>query len=189
MSKGRLETFSDGVIAILLTIMVLELHAPEGDTAGALLPLVPVLASYLLSFVVLAIYWNNHHQFLHGVTRVDGSVMWANLHLLFWLSLVPFVTSWMGDQSFARFPVFAYGVVQTGAGAAFFLWQSRLVAVNPDSALARAVEHDRKGLLSMVGWIAGVATALFAPVAALVIYVVVIAMWFIPDRRVERVRD
>jgi uncharacterized membrane protein len=120
MTKGRLETFTDGLIAIIMTIMVLELHAPEGDTPDALLPLAPVFLSYVLSFAALAVYWNNHHQFLHGVTRVNGSVLWANLHLVFWLSLVPFVTSWMGEHSFAPFPVFAYGVVQTGAGPPSF---------------------------------------------------------------------
>ena len=187
MTKGRLETFTDGLIAIIMTIMVLELHAPAEATPAALLPLTPVFVSYVLSFAALAVYWNNHHQFLHGVTRVNGSVLWANLHLVFWLSLIPFVTSWMGEHSFAPFPVFAYGVIQTGAGAAFFLWQSRLVAVNPDSALARAVEHDRKGLLSMGGWIAGIAIALFVPIVALLIYALVVGAWLIPDRRVERV--
>jgi uncharacterized membrane protein len=189
MGKGRLEMFSDGVIAIILTVMVLELHAPEEETPEALRALVPALVSYVLSFIVLGIYWNNHHQYLHGVERVDGSVMWANLHLLFWLSLVPFVTGWMGEHSFARFPVVMYGIVLTGAGCAFLILQTRLVAVNgPDSAIARALHRDRKAALSIALWIGGVIVALFAPRVAVVVYALIVALWLIPDRRVERVR-
>ncbi len=187
MRKSRLEAFSDGVIAIIITIMVLELAVPHGPTWGGLVSVVPSLLTYVLSFVYLAIYWNNHHHLLQAVERLDGSVLWANMHLLFWLSLVPFVTAWMGENHFASAPTTAYGIVLLCAAIAYYVLQLRLVAANaPDSRLRRALGRDLKGRLSPVLYLAAIAAALLgARWLAYAIYVGVALMWVVPDRRIE----
>ena len=189
MQRGRLEAFSDGVIAIIITVMVLELKVPHGTAWSDLLPLVPVFVSYVLSFVYLGIYWNNHHHMLHAAHRVDGSVLWANLHLLFWLSLVPFVTAWMGENHFAPIPVALYGIDLLAAAIAYFILQNRLIAVNgKDSLIAIAVgRHDVKGKVSPVIYLAAIALSFFNAPAALGLYFVVAIIWLVPDRRIERV--
>ncbi|MEN3339683.1 MAG: potassium channel family protein [Acidobacteriota bacterium] len=192
MGKGRLEAFSDGVLAIIITIMVLELKVPRGepgsDGVGALLALLPIFGSYVLSFVFIAIYWNNHHHMLHASERVNGSILWANVHLLFWLSLVPFVTAWMGENHFAPVPVAAYGVVMLMSGVAFTVLARTLVWLHgPDSTLARALGSDLKGWTSLVLYAAAIPLAFVDRWLALGTYVCVAAMWLIPDRRIERI--
>jgi uncharacterized membrane protein len=186
MNKGRLEAFSDGVIAIIITIMVLELKVPNGGSFTALRPLVPVLLSYVLSFVYVGIYWNNHHHLLHAAGRVSGAALWANLHLLFWLSLIPFATAWMDENHFATAPVAVYGGVLLMAGVAYYFLAQCLAAVGgPDSTLRVAVGRDRKGLLSIALYVVAIALSFADPHVALGIYVLVAALWFIPDRRIE----
>jgi len=188
MHKGRLEAFSDGVIAILITIMVLELKVPHGAALTDLTPMLPVLSSYLLSFIFLGIYWNNHHHMLQAARQVDGAVLWANMHLLFWLSLVPFGTSWMGEHPFASGPVAAYGIILLFAGGAYYLLSRMLIARHgADSPLARAVGEDRKGVASLVLYAAAVALAFFVPKVSCALYVAVAILWLVPDRRIERV--
>lgn len=188
MHKGRLEAFSDGVIAILITIMVLEIKIPHGDTPAALLPQYPIFLSYALSFVFLAIYWNNHHHMLQAAKHVDGRVLWANMHLLFWLSLVPFATAWMGESHFANWPVAAYGFVLLLAGCAYYLLSRALIATNgPDSKLARAVGEDRKGLASLGLYTLAIALAFVVPAVSCAIYLIVEIMWLLPDQRIERI--
>jgi uncharacterized membrane protein len=188
MGKGRLEAFSDGVIAILITIMVLELRPPPGATLASLLPLTPVFLSYVLSFVFLAIYWNNHHHLFQVVQQVNGRVLWANVHLLFWLSLIPFVTAWMGGNNFAAWPVALYGMVLLLAACAYFLLVRSLLALHEkDSPLAVAVGNDFKGKISIVIYVVAVLLAFFASGLACALYVLVALIWFIPDRRIERV--
>jgi uncharacterized membrane protein len=190
MTKGRLEAFSDGVIAIILTIMVLELRPPKEADVAALVPLVSEFLSYLLSFVFLGIYWNNHHHLLQAARHVGGAVLWANLHLLFWLSLVPFVTSWMGASDFAPGPVAAYGVVLLLAGCAFTILVRTLIARNgPDSPLAKAIGRDRKGKLSVALYAAAVPLAFVAPYASCSLYALVEFIWLVPDRRIETVLE
>jgi TMEM175 potassium channel family protein len=187
MSKGRLEAFSDGVIAILITIMVLELGTPEGASLAALLPIIPTLLSYVLSFVFLGIYWNNHHHLFQAARSVDGRVLWANLHLLFWLSLVPFATAWMGENSFASLPVALYGAVQLLAALAYFILTRSLIALHGgESPLATAVGGDFKGRLSLAIYAAAILLAFINVWLALGLYVVVVVMWLIPDRRIEK---
>ena len=187
MGKGRLEAFSDGVLAIIITIMVLELKVPHGETFEAIVPLLPALLSYLLSFVYVGIYWNNHHHMLHAADRINGRVLWANLHLLFWLSLVPFVTGWMGQNHFEPIPTAAYGVVMLFAGTAYYILAHTLVAEQgPDSRLARAVGRDYKGKVSVVLWALGFVLAFVHHWIALAIYVGVALMWLVPDRRIEQ---
>jgi len=187
MSKGRLEAFSDGVIAILITIMVLELKAPHAAEWSALAPLWPVFLSYVLSFVHLGIYWNNHHHMLQVVERVNGPTLWANLHLLFWLSLVPFVTAWMGESHFAAAPVAAYGAVLLSAACAYWILARLLVAHHgPDSTLARAFGRDAKGLGSVLAYVAALPAAFVDPRISCAIYVAVALTWLVPDRRIER---
>jgi TMEM175 potassium channel family protein len=187
MSRGRLEAFSDGVIAILITIMVLELRTPTGTDLEALRPLAPVLLSYVLSFVNLGIYWNNHHHLLQAATRVDGRVLWANLLLLFWLSLFPFGTAWMGENQFAPIPTAIYGVILLLAGAAYYLLERVLISVDGQSpALAAAVGSDRKGIVSLVVYVFAVPIALAFPWLALALYFLVALMWIVPDQRIER---
>ena len=187
MGKNRLETFSDGVLAIIITIMVLELKAPHSADLSALRPLLPVFLSYLLSFVYLAIYWNNHHHMLHSVERVSGAVLWANLHLLFWLSLVPFVTAWMGENHFASAPTALYGLVLIMAGVAYLILQRTIIATQGnDSLLAVAMGRDVKGKLSPVLYLIAVIATTIRPWFAWSIYVAVALMWLIPDRRIER---
>jgi uncharacterized membrane protein len=187
MSPTRLEAFSDGVLAIIITIMVLELHVPHATDLAALRPLAPVLASYVLSFVYIGIYWNNHHHMLHLTTRVDGSILWANLHLLFWLSLVPFVTAWMGENHFAPVPTSAYGVVLFGAAISYWLLQRTIIVSQGEhSALAAAVGQDKKSTISLVLNLMAVPLALVQPALAGVLYAIVALIWVVPDRRIER---
>ena len=187
MTRGRLEAFSDGVIAIIITIMVLELKVPHGADLDDLKPLLPKLGGYVLSFVMLGIYWNNHHHLLHAIKHVNGRVLWANLHLLFWLSLIPFVTAWAGETRFSSWPVAAWGAVQFMAGTAYFILVRALLSLHGgDSDLAAAIGRDFKGILSLVLYLAAVLLALFHPAVAVAIYVLVAIMWLIPDRRIER---
>jgi len=188
VTKGRLEAFSDGVIAIIITIMVLELRAPHGTDLAALRPLVPKFACYAASFVFLGIYWNNHHHLLQAVRHVDGNILWANMHLLFWLSLVPFVTDWMGDTHFAPWPVALYGVVMLFAGCAYFILSRLLIARHgADSPLARAVGSDFKGRISLALYALGIGLSFVVSWAACAAYLVVAIVWLVPDRRIEKV--
>lgn len=189
MTKGRVEAFSDGVIAIIITIMVLEMKAPHGTELADLKPVIPAFLSYILSFIYLGIYWNNHHHLLHAARHVNGNVLWANLHLLFWLSLVPFVTMWMGENHFAPIPVALYGVVLLMAGVAYWLLQRQLILVHgKDSVLGRAIgDRDFKGNISPVLYITAIPSAFISPWISGGIYVFVALMWLIPDRRIERV--
>ena len=187
MHKARLEAFSDGVLAIIITIMVLELRIPHGQELSALKPLIPILLCYVLSFVYIGIYWNNHHHMLHAAKRVTGGVLWANLHLLFWLSLLPFVTGWMGENSFARIPTALYGVDLMMAGIAYWILAHALVAVEgEDSILGKAIGKDRKGVLSVVLYALAIPLAFYKEWASQSIYVLVALMWLVPDRRIER---
>ena len=187
MSKGRLEAFSDGVVAILITIMVLELHTPEGTTWDALSEDVPVLLAYVLSFVNLGIYWNNHHHMLAAVSRVSGAALWANLHLLFWLSLIPFATAWMSENDFPTVPVAVYGLVLLAAAVAYYVLQGRLRHVEgKDSLLAVAVGADAKGKASPFLYCLGIGLSFLDRWLGVAIYVAVALMWLVPDRRVER---
>src|SRR3954463_7231752 len=188
MNTERLEAFSDGVVAILITIMVLELRVPHGTDWQALRPLVPVLSSYLLSFVYLGIYWNNHHHVFHTVEQVNGKILWANLHLLFWLSLVPFVTAWMGENHFASVPTAAYGVVMLMAAIAYWLPQQPLTRHDGnESLLAVAVGTDFKGKLSPVMYLAAIPLAFVSRALAGLLFAGVALIWLVPDRRIERV--
>ncbi len=186
MGKGRLEAFSDGVIAIIITIMVLEMKVPRGESVAALRPLLPVFLSYVLSFVYVGIYWNNHHHMLHTSSRVTGPVLWANLHLLFWLSLFPFVTGWMGENHFAPAPSAVYGMVLLMAAIAYFVLQQTIIASQgPDSVLRKAVGSDWKGKLSPILYVAGIAVSVRWAWLAQAIYVIVALIWLVPDRRIE----
>ena len=187
MGKSRLEAFSDGVIAIIITIMVLELKVPHGDSVAALMPLFPVFLSYVLSFVYLGIYWNNHHHMLHTCVKVTGAMLWANLHLLFWLSLVPFATGWMGENHFAAVPSAVYGVVLLMAAIAYWILQELIIASQgEDSLLKKAVGSDWKGKLSPVLYVAAIPASFWWHWVAQIIYVLVALIWLIPDRRIER---
>lgn len=187
MTKGRMEAFSDGVIAIIITIMVLELRVPHGADLAALRPLAPVFLSYVLSFVFLGIYWNNHHHMLHATERIDGTVLWANLHLLFWLSLIPFATGWMGENHFAALPIAVYGMVLLLAAAAWLILQSAILKrQGPNSKLAAALGRDWKGKVSAASYVAAVALAFVNSWIALGLYVFVALLWLVPDRRIER---
>ena len=186
MGKGRLEAFSDGVLAIIITIMVLEMKVPHGDSIAALRPLVPVFLSYVLSFVYIGIYWNNHHHMLHATQKVSGTVLWANLHLLFWLSLIPFATGWMGENHFAPAPTALYGVPLLMAAIAYWLLQKAiLVNQGQDSLLRVAVGSDLKGKISPVLYVVAIPLAFVVPWLAGAIYVGVALMWLVPDRRIE----
>jgi uncharacterized membrane protein len=188
MTKGRLEAFSDAVIAIVLTIMVLEMKVPHGVALADLLPLAPVFLSYVLSFVYLGIYWNNHHHLLHACQRVDGRVLWANMLLLFWLSLVPFVTGWMGENHFAPAPVAVYGLVLLMAALSYTVLVRTLLARHgSDSVLARAIGSDFKGNVSLAAYVLAIAVAFPARWLACALYVAVAVLWLVPDRRIERV--
>jgi uncharacterized membrane protein len=187
MPTNRMEAFSDGVIAILITVMVLELRVPHGTTWGALHESVPTLLTYVLSFVYLGIYWNNHHHMLMVTRRVDGLVLWANLHLLFWLSLVPFATGWMGENHFAEVPTSAYGIVLLGAALAYYILQTTIVRrQGAESSLSEAVGRDLKGKMSPVFYIIGISGAYLSRWIAVAAYVLVALVWLVPDRRVER---
>ncbi len=186
MGKGRLEAFSDGVIAIIITIMVLELKVPHGSDFASLRPLLPVFLSYVLSFVYVGIYWNNHHHMLHATRKISGSVLWANLHLLFWLSLFPFATAWMGENHFTPLPTAMYGVVLLMAGIAYVVLQQRIIAVEGrDSLLAIATGTDFKGKVSVLGYVAGIGLSFVQPWLACTLYVLVALLWLVPDRRIE----
>jgi uncharacterized membrane protein len=188
MSKGRLEAFSDGVIAIIITIMVLDLHAPRDTSLAALRPAIPTFFSYALSFVFVGIYWNNHHHLLHAAQKVNGATLWANLHLLFWLSLVPFVTGWMGVNHFAAVPVAVYGVVLLLAAIAFAILANTLIACNgAESPIAIAIGNDRKGKTSLAIYVLAIICSRVNPWISMALYVLVALMWFVPDRRIERV--
>src|SRR5215470_6454688 len=188
MNKSRLEAFSDGVIAIIITIMVLEMKVPHGSRLQDLVPLVPTFLSYVLSFVYVGIYWNNHHHLLHAATVVTGGMLWANLHLLFWLSLFPFATGWMGENHFTALPTALYGVVLLMAAIAYYLLQLAIIrSQGPDSILKRAVGRDWKGKLSPVLYISAIVASLFLPWISEGIFVAAALIWLIPDRRIERV--
>jgi len=188
MGKGRLEAFSDGVLAIIITIMVLELKVPHGTDLAALAPLIPTFFSYVLSFIYVGIYWNNHHHMLHVTHSVTGPILWANLHLLFWLSVVPFVTAWMGENHLAAAPVALYGAVLLMCGVAFSILAALLVRHEGEgSTLQTAFGRDLKGKASVVLYLAGIALAFAVPIAGIAVYFAVAMIWIIPDRRIERV--
>lgn len=188
MGKGRLEAFSDGVLAIIITIMVLELKVPHGESLATLAPLVPPFLSYVLSFLYVGIYWNNHHHMLHASKKVSGPVLWANLHLLFWLSLLPFATGWMGENHFAALPSALYGVILLLAAIAYWLLQQTIIAAEgPGSTLAAAVGRDWKGKLSPVLYLVGIVSAVWVPWVSQAMYVVAALVWVVPDKRIEHV--
>jgi uncharacterized membrane protein len=188
VNNSRLEAFSDGVIAIIITIMVLELKVPGGDTLGALVPLLPHFLSYVLSFIYVGIYWNNHHHMLHTCESVSGPILWANLHLLFWLSLFPITTAWMGESHSAAAPSALYGLVLLMAAVAYWILQQRIIAAQgPDSILRKAVGFDWKGKLSPVIYALGIAAAFIWPRLAQALYLFVALLWLVPDRRIEKV--
>jgi uncharacterized membrane protein len=187
MNKNRLEAFSDGVLAVIITIMVLEMKPPQGANLQALRPVIPVILSYLLSFIYIGIYWNNHHHLLHATQHVNGAILWANLHLLFWLSLVPFTTAWMDENHFHSWPVAVYGMVLLMAGVAYFILTKALIQLHgKDSTLAKAIGRDKKGKLSIVAYAVAIPLAFAKPWIAASGYVLVALMWLIPDRRIER---
>ena len=187
MGKGRFEAFSDGVLAIIITIMVLELKVPHGADVEALRPMLPVFLSYVLSFVIVGIYWNNHHHMLHTVQRVTGSILWANLHLLFWLSLLPFATGWLGENHFATLPVAMYGVVLLCCGLAYKLLQEAIIASQGERSLLKAaVGADSKGLIPLAAYSAAILISRWVPWLSLALYVGVALLWLVPDRRIER---
>jgi uncharacterized membrane protein len=186
MGKGRLEAFSDGVFAIIITIMVLEMKVPHGDSYTSLQPLLPIFISYVLSFINIGIYWNNHHHMMHAVHHINGSILWANVHLLFWLSLFPFVTGWMGENHFSTLPVALYGMVSFFAGLAYFILARSLVMLHgKDSVLGIALGKDWKGKISLGIYAAGIGLSFINSLLGAAMYVMVAAMWFIPDKRIE----
>jgi uncharacterized membrane protein len=188
VGKSRLEAFSDGVIAIIITIMVLELKVPHGDQLEDLGPLLPVALAYVLSFIYIGIYWNNHHHMLHTCRRVTAGILWANLHLLFWLSLIPFATGWTGENHFSRWPTLLYGAVLLMAGLAYFILQRAIIASQGgDSLLRKAIGRDWKGYVSLGAYALAIGVALAVPWLSQAIYVLVALVWLLPDRRIERV--
>lgn len=190
MNKNRLEAFSDGVLAIIITIMVLELKVPEGMDFESLKPLFPKFFSYILSFIYVGIYWNNHHHMMHTVKQVTGGILWANLHLLFWLSLIPFVTAWIGENNFASFPMTMYGVILLMSAIAYFILQSQILKKHgPNSVLSKAIGKDLKGKISSVLYIIGIISANFNPLFAGLMYIAVALIWLIPDKRIEKIVD
>ena len=190
MEKNRLEAFSDGVLAIIITIMVLDLKVPAGSDISVLQPLLPVFLTYILSFIYLGIYWNNHHHLLKAARKVNGAMMWANLHLLFWLSLFPFVTGWMGENHFTTAPTAIYGAVLLLAAIAYFILQNVIIVdQGRDSKLAKSIGRDFKGKLSPVLYATGIALAFFQPWISCAIYALVALLWLVPDRRIERAMD
>jgi uncharacterized membrane protein len=187
MNKGRVEAFSDGVLAVIITVMVLEMKSPHGTSLAALAPVIPVFLSYILSFVYVGIYWNNHHHLLHATERVNGATLWANLHLLFWLSLIPFTTAWMGENHFAAWPVAVYGIVLLLAAVAYFILTRALIKLHGRrSTLATSIGTDRKGKISIAFYAAAIPLALAQPWIAGAFYIIVAIMWLVPDRRIER---
>jgi uncharacterized membrane protein len=187
MGKGRLEAFSDGVLAIIITIMVLEMKAPHGSNLAALWSVAPVFLSYVLSFIYVGIYWNNHHHLLHAAEHVSGGILWANLHVLFWLSLVPFATAWMGENHFAPWPVALYGLIFFFAAIAYFLLSKSLIAQHgPGSLLAESIGRDRKGRASVLVYFIAIPLSLFQPFLAFACYILVAVIWLLPDPRIEK---
>ena len=188
MGKGRLEAFSDGVIAVIITIMVLEMKAPHGAGLDALAPVLPAFLSYVLSFVFIGLYWNNHHHLMHTVKHVAGSIMWANLHLLFWLSLIPFVTAWMGENHFQPLPTALYGAVMLMAAVAWTVLTQAIIACHggAESELAKAIGSDLKGKLSLGAYLAGVVVSFAQPMIACLLYVFVALVWLVPDPRIQQ---
>jgi uncharacterized membrane protein len=188
MNKGRTEAFSDGVIAVIITIMVLEMKVPHGESIEALAPVIPVFLSYVLSFVYVGIYWNNHHHMLHATSRVSGRILWANLHLLFWLSLIPFATGWMGENHFAAAPTAVYGAVLLMSAIAYWILQQLIIATQgSDSVLKKAVGSDWKGKLSPILYATAIPMAFLSRWIALALYVLVALIWLVPDKRIENV--
>lgn len=186
MNRTRLEAFSDGVLAIIITIMVLEIKVPHGADFAALKPLIPVVISYILSFIYIGIYWNNHHHMMHTVKRVSGGILWANLHLLFWLSLVPFTTGWIGENNFAPIPMAAYGIVLLMAAIAYFILQTTIIrAQGENSLLARAIGNDIKGKMSPILYSLAIASNFVSQWISGALYILVALIWLIPDRRIE----
>jgi uncharacterized membrane protein len=187
MTKNRLEAFSDGVLAVIITIMVLEMKSPHGATLAALDSVIPTFLSYVLSFVFIAIYWNNHHHLLHATERVNGATLWANLHLLFWLSLVPFTTAWMGDNDFTSWPVALYGIVLLLAAIAYYILVRTLISLHGQSStLATAIGSDRKGKISILIYAPAIPLAFVRPWISAVCYIAVAIIWLVPDRRIEK---
>jgi uncharacterized membrane protein len=187
MTKNRLEAFSDGVVAILITIMVLELKVPHGATLDALQPLLPIFGSYVMSFIYLGIYWNNHHHLIHAVKFVNGKVLWANMNLLFWLSLIPFVTAWMGENHFSEVPVSLYGLALLMPAIAYYILTITLISSHPDNhSLADAVGKDVKGILSAILYALAIPLAFVHPMISMSIYIIVALIWLVPDKRIER---
>jgi uncharacterized membrane protein len=190
MGKGRLEAFTDGVVAIVITIMVLEIKVPSGAGLADLAANVPILLTYALSYLQVGIFWNNHHHMLHATARVNGAVLWANLFLLFWISLVPLTIRWIDEAGFAPWPVACYGIVLALASVAYILLEWAIIACNGrHSALARALGHEVKGKLSLALWLAGVGMSFVHPFAALAIYVATALLWLVPDRRIETLKE
>jgi uncharacterized membrane protein len=188
MNKNRLEAFSDGVLAIIITIMVLELQAPEGADFKSLVKLFPIFISYILSFIYVGIYWNNHHHMMHTVKKVTGGILWANLHLLFWLSLIPFATAWIGEHHFAPFPMLTYGFVLLMCALAYFILQNQIIKKHgKESVLARAVGKDLKGKASAVLYIIAILSTFYHEIISGIIYILVALIWLIPDRRIEKI--
>lgn len=187
MGKGRIEAFSDGVLAIIITIMVLEIKVPKGHYIQDLLPLLPILLSYILSFAYVGIYWNNHHHMFHAVQKVNGRVMWLNLLLLFSLSLFPFATAWVGESEFSKWPVIIYGMVLLMAAFSYFFLSQCLISLHgKDSTLAKAIGKDTKGIISLIFYASGIAVSFFSPEPGFILYAVVACIWFLPDRRIEK---
>ena len=186
MKKNRLEAFSDGVLAIIITIMVLEFSVPEGTTFNDLKPLLPKVLGYILSFIYIAIYWNNHHHLMHTVEKVNGKILWANMHLLFWLSLIPFATAWLGESHFASFPMFLYGIVLLGCAIAYYVLQKSIIKFDgKDSLIYNSVGKDNKGKLSNLLYIIAIGFALYIPIISGAIYIIVAFIWLVPDKRIE----
>jgi len=188
MNRGRMEAFSDGVMAIIITIMVLEIKVPHGHDFRDLLPLIPIILSYILSFIYLGIYWNNHHHMMQTVKKVTGSILWANLHLLFWLSLVPFVTGWIGENSFAQRPMALYGFILLMAAIAYYILQLQIIRSHgTESVLAKAIGNDLKGKISPVLYVVGIAFSWISTWVSGALFIVVALIWLIPDKRIERI--
>lgn len=186
MGKGRTEAFSDGVIAIIITIMVLELKVPHGDEPEALKPLIPVFISYVLSFINIGIYWNNHHHLFQAVQRINGKIMWANIHLLFWLSLMPFATAWVGENNFTQWPMVLLGLILLMSGVAYYILSHSIISLHgKKSKIAEAVGKDRKGIVSVFIYFVGIPVAFLNPWVSLGLYFLVAVIWFIPDKRIE----
>ena len=187
MGKGRVEAFSDGVMAIIITVMLLEIKVPHGDELNLLKPVVPVFISYILSFIYLGIYWNNHHHMMHSVQHVNGKVLWANTHLLFWLSLIPFATGWMGENNFTKWPVILYGTILLMCGVAYYILSQTLIGLHgKNSTIANAIGSDKKGKLSVVIYGCAIVLSFLSPWIGMAFYTIVAAMWIIPDKRIEK---